>query len=192
MTTSKIAEKRKSILKMNVFQPIEVQENSAQNDLQLQNFLVPVVKYIVLGETSKPKHKLKTILTKTKENVCDFSIFSSEEESSEDDSKRVKKHRGSRSCKYGLLAPYIDDESTLKIRNISTSIYEHIIGKFFMEGSKKISLGSNIPEEFMLSLKYYLMIPDHINRPTNIIDQFYEKFEYTFFIKLHCSEIVGV
>lgn len=45
-----------------------------------------------------------------------------------------------------------------------------------MEGTTKNIIGYSIPDEFMLSLKYYLMIPDHINRTNNIIDRFYEKF----------------
>lgn len=36
-----------------------------------------------------------------------------------------------------MLTPYFDDESTIKIRNISTNIYAQIIGEYFMAVGKR-------------------------------------------------------
>lgn len=45
----------------------------------------------------------------------------------------------SKFSKYGLLAPYMDDEATVKIRTISTNIYAQIIGRYFMAvGNRQI------------------------------------------------------
>lgn len=40
-----------------------------------------------MGETSKPKHKLKTIIVKNWKSISDLSIFSSDEDSENENNK---------------------------------------------------------------------------------------------------------
>lgn len=60
-----------------------------------------------------------------------------------DESKCSRKRRNSKDYKYGMLTPYFDDESTVKLRNISTYIYGQIISEYFMSVDRRYNMIKN-------------------------------------------------